>query len=64
MGIKDALSKARRSKKHRIGFLVGLLAILLLLAFWWGKGKAMFLVLAVIIVGAIGLELTDWDLDL
>lgn len=24
----------------------------------------MFLVLAVIIVGAIGLELTDWDLDL
>jgi hypothetical protein len=60
----QTLQKLRNTKSFRIGFLAVLFLILLAMYFIGGKMKGLLLVLMVVVLGAIGLQATDYDLDL
>lgn len=62
--IKDTLQKLRYTKSARVAVLAVLFIILLAMYFIGGKMKGLLLVLMVVVLSAIGLQLTDYDLDL
>lgn len=60
----EKFQTARNSKSVRLWLLFILLAIVLYMYFFVGKMKGFLLVIMVILASAIGLQLTDRDLDL
>lgn len=64
MGIKEKLSTARKSKKHRIIFLAVIILILAILAFVFEKVRWLFIGLIILMLGAVWLEVFEYDLDL
>lgn len=64
MSLSKTLSDARQRKNTRIWFMVLLLVIIAVLYFTVGKMKGLLIGLAVIILAAIGIQVTNYDLDL
>ncbi len=60
----EKFQAARSSKSVRLWLLFILLAVVLYMYFFVGKMKGFLLVIMVILASAIGLQLTDRDLDL
>lgn len=60
----ERFQAARNSKSVRLWLLFILLAIVLYMYFFVGKMKWLLLVIMVVLASAIGLQLTDRDLDL
>jgi hypothetical protein len=54
----------RKSKKHRIGFLIVLIIILAIIAFIFEKVRWLMIGFIILILGAVGMEVYDYDLDL
>ena len=64
MWFKQSLANMRNSKKHRIGFLVIFIIILAVCAFFFEKVRWMFIGLIILLLGALGLQVIDYDIDL
>ena len=64
MWFKDSLANMRNSKKHRIGFLIIFIIILAICAFVFEKVRWMFIGLIILLLGALGLQVIDYDIDL
>lgn len=62
--LKMKINKYRYNRNVRTIVLVVLLLIVLAMLLFRGKMKGLLIVLLVVIVGALGLYLTDYDLDL
>jgi ABC-type long-subunit fatty acid transport system fused permease/ATPase subunit len=62
--LSEKFQAARNSKSVRLWLLFILLAVVLYMYFFVGKMKGFLLVIMVILASAIGLQLTDRDLDL
>ncbi|HEY5714744.1 MAG TPA: hypothetical protein VIT68_05325 [Candidatus Gracilibacteria bacterium] len=64
MGLKDKIGQLRRSKNARLTLIIILLIIVACLYFFWGKAKIMLIGLFVVLMLALGLEVSenDWDL--
>lgn len=60
----EKFQAARNSKSVRLWLLFILLAVVLYMYFFVGKMKWLLLVIMVVLASAIGLQLTDRDLDL
>ena len=58
------LSKLRNSKKHRIGAIIVLILILAIIAFVFEKVRWFMIGLIILMLGALGMEVYDYDLDL
>lgn len=54
----------RKSKKHRIGFLIVLIIILAIIAFIFEKVRWLMIGLIILVLSAVGMEVYDYDLDL
>lgn len=61
---KQTLTKLRYTKSVRVAVLCLLFVILLAMYFIGEKMKWLLLVLIVVVIGALGLQLTDYDVDL
>ncbi len=64
MWFKDSLANMRNSKKHRIGFLIIFIIILAVCAYFFEKVRWMFIGLIILLLGALGLQVIDYDIDL
>lgn len=64
MWFKDTLAKMRNSKKHRIGFLIIFIVVLAICAYFFEKVRWMFIGLIILLLGALGLQVIDYDIDL
>jgi len=64
MTLSQKRQAARNSKSVRLIVLFLLLAVILYMYFFVGKMKWLLLVLMVIVGGAIGLQVADYDLDI
>lgn len=64
MTLSERFQTARNSKSFRLWLMVILLAILLYMYFFVGKMKILLLVLMVFLAGAIGVEVSNYDIDL
>ena len=64
MWFKESLSNMRNSKKHRIGFLIIFIIILAICAYFFEKVRWMFIGLIILLLGALGLQVIDYDIDL
>jgi hypothetical protein len=64
MWFKENLAYYRNDKKARVGVLIVLILIVIGLLYFWGKAKWLLLVVLVLLFAALGMQLTDWDLDL
>ena len=62
--LQNTLQKARNTKSIRLIFIGILIVILLALYFFRGKSKGLLLVLIVVALGAFGLEVANYDIDL
>ena len=62
--ILQTLAELRASKNARMIFLGILLVILVVLYFTWGKAKGILLGLMLLIAIAMGIEATNYDIDL
>lgn len=62
--VQSKLDKYRYNRNLRTIVLVILLLIVLGMLIFWGKMKGLLIVLLVLIVGALGLHIVDYDLDL
>lgn len=62
--LKQRLITLKNKKWFRVGVLIALLIILLAMYFIGGKMKTLLLVLMVLVVWALGLQITDYDLDI
>ena len=58
------LAELRQSKNARMIFLGVLLLILIVLYFTWGKAKGVLIGLMVLVAIAMGIEATNYDIDL
>lgn len=58
------LSKLRNSKKHRIGTIIILIIILAIIAFIFEKVRWLMIGFIILMLGALGMEVYDYDLDL
>ncbi len=58
------LQKIRGSHKFRIGFIIFLMAIVVIMFIFWQKARIALVVIFVTLVAALGLEVSqnDWDL--
>ena len=65
MNWKKRIAQYRSSSKARLVLLGVLLAILVVLICLWGKFRAVLIALAVVVLGAIGMEVSgnDWDMQ-
>ena len=61
---KETMTKLRYTKSVRVAVLAVLFLILLAMYFIGGKMKWLLLVLMVVVLGALGMQITDYDLDL
>jgi len=61
---QKGMSNLRKSKKARIYLLVGLLAVVALLAFLFEGLRIWMLGIGILLLAALGLEATDTDIDL
>jgi hypothetical protein len=64
MTLSERIQTARNSKSFRLWLMVILFAILLYMYFFVGKMKVLLIVLMVLLAGAIGVEVADYDVDL
>ena len=64
MSLKEKLAYCRQNKNCRLAIIGVLILIVLALLVFWGKAKWMLLVILVVLFLALGLQVTDWDLDL
>lgn len=62
--IKETMQKARNTKSTRIWFMVLLLVILGILYFTSTKFKWLILAMIITVLLAVGIQVTDYDLDL
>jgi hypothetical protein len=62
--ILKTFSELRASKNARMIFLGVLLVILVILYFTWGKAKGILIGLMVLVAIAMGVEATNYDIDL
>lgn len=54
----------RKQKKYRIAFLVGILVVLTIIAYFFEKVRWLMIGFMILILWAIGMEVYDYDLDL
>lgn len=54
----------RNSKKFRISIISVLIAIVVAMLIFGTKMKGLLIFILVVLVGALGLQITDWDIDL
>lgn len=59
-----ALKNIRNSKKHRIGIIIILIIILAVIAFVFEKVRWLMIGFIILMLGALGMEIYDYDLDL
>ena len=64
MWFKDTLKNARNSKKSRIIFIVIIIIILALIAYFVEKVRWLMIGLIVLMLGALGMQVYDFDFDL
>ncbi len=64
MSVKEKASEARKSKKIRIGVILGLMGVVLLLMVFFKKGMIAFTVILVLLAVALGLEGFNYDADI
>lgn len=62
--LREKLAEARRTKSVRVWVIVILLLVVVALFFFWGKMKGLLIALFILLLVALGLETTDYDLDL
>ena len=60
----EMFARLRASKNARMIFLGLLLAVLVVLYFFWGKAKGILIGLMLLVVLALGIETADYDIDL
>ena len=64
MSLTEKLAYYRENKNCRLAILGVLIAIVLALLVFWGKAKGLLLVILFLLFAALGMQLTNWDLDL
>lgn len=63
MTLKDKLGKYRRSHKFRLTVIIILLALVLILAYFWKQFRIWLLAIAFLLLAALGLEVSGHDYD-
>ncbi len=58
------VAKWRQSKKARLGIIIGLLVLVVIIAFFFEKLRLWMLGIGIVLLAALGMEVSNTDLDL